>query len=153
MADIEISYIKPFIFITGVLSLILPWFYEINFLGVFFTYQSVSLIINDLMVFGLFYLVGLSFNFIFFKYNGEINYFIGFLSLCLVIIGPIGYYALLITRLLEYQRRLDREIEFVLGPGFYFMLLTIALIVLEIYYLKKGGFALKLKVYKQKEEK
>ena len=73
MADIEISYIKPFIFITGVLSLILPWFYEINFLGVFFTYQSVSLIINDLMVFGLFYLVGLSFNFIFFKYNGEIN--------------------------------------------------------------------------------
>ncbi len=148
MAEIEISKIKPFIFISGILSLVLPWVYRINFLGIYFTVQFVSLIIVDLMYFGIIYLIGLSFNFVFFKYNGQLNYFLGYLSLCLVIIGAIGYYATLYSIISQIENNLDREIEIVLGPGFYFILLTIFFICFEVYYLKFG--TLKIKRYKKK---
>ncbi len=148
MAEIEISKIKPFIFISGILSLVLPWVYRINFLGIYFTVQFVSLIIVDLMYFGLFYLVGLCLNFVFFKYDGHLNYFIGYLSLCLVIIGAIGYYATLYSIISQIENNLDKEIEIVLGPGFYFILLTIFFICFEVYYLKFG--TIKIKRYKKK---
>ena len=138
MVEIEISKIKPFIFISGILSLVLPWVYRINFLGIVYTIQFASLIISDLMYFGLFYLIGLSLNFVFFKYDGQLNYFIGYLSLCLIIIGAVGYYATLISILMQIQKNLDEEIEIVLRPGFYFILLTVFLVCLELYYLKKG---------------
>ncbi len=143
MAEIEISKIKPLILISGVLSLVLPWVNRINFLGILFTIQFISLIIIDLMYFGIIYLIGLCFNFVFFKYNGQLNYFLGYLSLCLVLIGAIGYYATLFSIFSQIENNLDNEVEIVLGPGFYFILLTIFFICFEIYYIKFGTLKIK----------
>ena len=149
MTEIEISYIKPFIFVSGVLSLILPWVFQINFLGIVFRIQFISIIISDLMYFGLFYLIGLCLNSVFFKYDDHINYFIGHLSLCLVLIGSIGYYATLFLIITQIEKNLDQEIEIEFGPGFYFMIISIVLIILELYCLKTD----KLNWKKKKQDK
>ena len=93
--------------------------------------------ILDLLYFGLIYLIGLCFNFAFFKYNGQRNYFIGYLSLCLLIIGIGGYYFVLIPRLVAYQEMADVNIEIEIGFGFYFAIATCILIISELFYLRK----------------
>ena len=56
----------------------------------------------------------------------------------------IGYYTTFFSILFEIQEELDTKIEINLGAGFYFMIITTILIVVEIYYLKNDGFQIKL---------
>jgi hypothetical protein len=153
MTEIEISRYKPFIFISGILSIVLPWFYRISFLGVFFTYYNVSIIITDLMYFGLIYLIGLCFNFTFFKYNEQRNFLIGYISWCLTVLGMLGYFFIIAARVAWYEKLTGKNIEIEMGIGYIFAIITCTLITVELYDLRKTELFLAQGEASEPEEK